>query len=156
MRPLLVSIGNPFMMDDGIGQAILLEVKDRDVEADLIDLGTDILRLSLHGEGYNDIVILDSLRGGGRPGEVLSFSGEGIGRSLESKMRSAHLMGSIEALEVLRSIKPSLKNARFHFVGIVAGDISIGEGLTEEVRRAVPEAADIVCGIVSSARDAQG
>ncbi|MDG6224693.1 MAG: hydrogenase maturation protease [Candidatus Thermoplasmatota archaeon] len=156
MRPLIVSIGNPFMRDDGIGQAILIELKDRGVDADLIDLGTDMLRLSLYGEGYCDIVVLDSLRGAGLAGEVLSFSGEGIVRSLDSRMRSAHRMGSIEALEVLRSFKQSLKGARFHFVGIVADDISIGEGLTEDVKRAVPVAADIVCGLLFDISDAQG
>jgi len=132
------------MRDDAIGPSILDELSFRHLSADLIDLGTDIFKLSLYGEGYDRIVILDSFRGGGVPGDVLSFSGEEMTRSLDARIRSAHLIGSIEALELLRAVKPSLKDVRFHLVGVVSGDISTGEGLSPEVERAIPSAADVV------------
>jgi hydrogenase maturation protease len=144
LKGLVVAIGNPFMKDDGVGQAVLGELRKRPIEATLLDLGTDIMRLSLHGDGYDVIVIVDSLRGAGEPGKVMSFDEAGMVRDLESNIRSAHLMGSIEAIQVLREIRPSLARARFHFVGVVVKEISVGEGLSPAVGSAVPEAVDAV------------
>jgi hydrogenase maturation protease len=144
LKALVVSIGNLYMRDDGVGQAIMETLRRRSVKADLIDLGTDIMRISLYGEGYDDIIILDSLRGGGTPGEVLSFSGPRLDRDLDSRIRSAHMMGSIEALQVLRSVNPAFDRTVFHMVGIVAKDISTGEGLSLEVGSSVEIAADRV------------
>jgi hydrogenase maturation protease len=143
-RILIAAIGNRFMRDDGVGGAMLDEMASRGSSADLIDLGTDIFKLSIYGEGYDDIIILDSLRGGGVPGTVRSFSGSELARSLDSMIRSAHLIGSIEALEMLQAVKPSLRDVRFHLVGIVAAEISTGEGLSPEVARSIDEAADAV------------
>jgi len=141
MRPLVVAIGNPFMRDDGVGQAILDELERDGVDADLIDLGTDLFRLTRHSKGRRTIIIADAFRGGGAPGDVLSFSGEGLCRELDSRIRSAHLIGSIEVIEVLREVDPCLSEADIHMVGVVVKDISTGEGLSREVRSSVPEAA---------------
>lgn len=143
-RTLVVSIGNRYMHDDGAGGAVLHELEDRGFCADLIDLGTDLFKLSIYGEGYDDIIIIDSLRGGGDPGEVRTFSGDELTRSLDARIRSAHLIGSVEALELLRAAKPSLQKVRFHLVGIVVSDISTGEGLSTDVARSVGAAADMV------------
>ena len=144
MKDLIVSIGNPFMGDDGIGQAILDELMRRGATADLMDLGTDIMRLSLYGKGYRRIVILDSLRGAGTPGEVLSFSEGEMVRDLDSRIRSAHLMGSIEAIQVLKIASPDLSRTEFNLVGIVAKRIETGKSLSPEVASSIKTAADRV------------
>lgn len=148
MKDLVVAIGNPFMGDDGIGQAILEELRRRGIRADLLDLGTDIMRLSLFGRGYDRIIILDSLRGTGEPGEVLSFSGAGFDRDLDSSIRSAHLMGSVEAVQIMKRVSPYLSGTEFHMVGIVAKRIETGEGLSSEVGSSIGAAADRVGSIL--------
>jgi hydrogenase maturation protease len=137
------------MRDDGIGPAILDELFARgSLDVDLLDLGTDIFKLSIFGEGYEEIVVLDSFRGGGEAGEVKVYSGEDMTRSLDARIRSAHLIGSIEAIELLKAVKPSLGRTLFHMVGIVSKDISTGEGLSPEAAMSVRKAADEVERIV--------
>jgi hydrogenase maturation protease len=143
-RTLVVSIGNRYMRDDGVGALVLESLRCRGTLAQTLDLGTDLFKLSLYGEGYDDIVIIDSLRGGGEPGRVLVYSGEDLTRSLDAKIRSAHIIGSIEAIELLKAAKPSLRGICFHLVGIVVRDISTGEGVSEEVAGSVSAAADAV------------
>lgn len=146
--PLVVALGSSVMQDDGVGAAILAELRGRGLQAELVELGTDLLRLRLFFDGHPTVILLDALRGGGEPGSVLSFSGDELQARLEGKLRNPHLMGVVEGLGILKAVDSEVAKAEFHLVGVVAETIDKGESLSPVVEQAVVKAADRVEALV--------
>ena len=133
------------MTDDGVGEAVLDELRRRKTDAELYDMGVDLFRMTSVYNGQEKVIIVDALRGGSeKPGSILVFSGEELTEKLDSRIRSAHMLGSIEALEILKRLNDDLAGADIHMVGIVAQTIDSGESLTPNVQEAVPKAADLI------------
>lgn len=132
------------MQDDGVGYHILRSLQDKNVQADLVDLGTDIFGLRAHFKNHSRIIILDAMKGGETPGTVLVFRGPEFRERLEGNIQNAHLLGVIEALDIMRAIDDQLAKAEFFFVGVVAQTIDKGLELTEPVAKAVQKAVNQV------------
>lgn len=141
MKPLIVALGSTVMTDDAIGHYILNRLKtNEEIDADFVDLDTDIFRLRLHYKGQQTIIVLDALSSGGKPGTVLSFSSGEFQEKLEGFILNSHMIGSIEGLKIMQTVDDNLKNAKIFFVGIVASKIQKGTKISPVVEKAIDKA----------------
>lgn len=143
MRTLILALGNELMKDDGIGLKagrILVE-KGYNV----LEVGTDIFRLSGHYNGEERLIIIDAILSEKfQPGKIIHLRGEVVFEKLKAEIRSAHFIGAIDGLKLLMAMDERLAKADIHFIGIVAKEIDLGTELTEEVERALPKIVELV------------
>ncbi len=139
-RPLVVALGSTVMGDDGLGSRVLKELEKHRPDAELVELGTDILKLRLFFTGQKKLIILDALRGDEEPGTVLVFQGSQFQDRLSGDFRNPHMLGVVEGLALMRSVDPVMAAAEVFLVGVVAERIDKGEELSPVVEAALPEA----------------
>jgi len=144
---LVLCLGNALRRDD----AVALRVADL-VEA-APPAGAVVRRTAVSGlylldemEGFDRVVVVDAVRTGRTPGTVLSFPLEDL-RAPEGP--SPHSIGLPSALARARAAGAAVPS-RIHVVAVEVLDMeTVGEGLTPEVARAVPAAAEAVRGAVA-------
>jgi hydrogenase maturation protease len=141
---LIAGIGNVLMGDDAIGPTVVAHLEARFAFPDgvkLADLGTPGIGLALHLAGVRTVVLIDAVVDNSvSPGTVrvvrqdeIPAGGAGGGLDVHTPgLRAVLLMaeesgGAPEHLSV---------------IGVTAESCSLGGGLSEGVRRAVPGAVD--------------
>jgi hydrogenase maturation protease len=145
LKTLVVAIGSTVMTDDAVAHHVLEQLQQQAIAADFVDLGMDIFRLRLFlKDCHTRIIIIDALAGEYPPGTILTFSYEDFQDTLNAKLRNVHHIGSIEALEIMRLADESLAQKEIFFVGIIAQTIDKGLTLTPKVKKAIPQAVDMV------------
>lgn len=132
-KTLIITVGNPFRKDDGIGpylaellskrlpsKVLLLNVYDRPEKAlDFVD------------KSIGKIIIIDAADFGGRPGEIRVISEEEI----FAMTLSTHNL----PIPILYKALAEESGSTVLFVGIQPVDVSFGEGLSPQVEKAASE-----------------
>jgi hydrogenase maturation protease len=136
----VIALGNPLRGDDGIGQRILDELRERELPSDvvLLDGGTGGFKLLHLLARVDDVVIVDAVRHGGAPGDHVFFTPDQVtSRSLPGGMHDPALF------EVLRlSGQLDERPARVCIMGIEPACTDMGEGLSPAVERQVGDMVD--------------
>lgn len=109
MKTAIVGIGNLLMADEGLGVRVIEELERRGIshEADLFDAGTGFFSVISQLASYENLVIIDAVRGGRPPGTIYRFElddntlREDTARGGESfGAISVHDIGVIRALKL--------------------------------------------------------
>jgi hydrogenase maturation protease len=137
---LLLGVGNPLLGDDGVGLALLEEltaVPEPGVE--YVDGGTQGLALLGRIAGKRALLIVDAVKTGAAPGTVHALQGTAAMERAGRGATTAHETnaGELLAAAALLGVAP----AEIAIVGVEPERLQIGMGLTDAVRRALPEAA---------------
>jgi hydrogenase maturation protease HycI len=129
---LVITAGNTFRSDDGLGPYIASQLKEVQ-KIKVIDAGftpenivDEAIRLQ-----PETIVFIDAANFGGTPGEVRIISEELIPETA----LSTHQI----PLNVISKLIANSTQASVSFVGIQAAKMSLGEGLSEEVKQSAEE-----------------
>ncbi|NJE06172.1 hydrogenase maturation protease [Thermococcus sp. M36] len=143
MRTLILALGNELMRDDGVGLKAGRMLIERG--CNVLEVGTDIFRLSSHYKGEERLIIIDAILSEKfQPGEIVHLKGEEVFEKMKGEIRSAHFMGAIDGLKLLMALDERLSKADIHFIGVVAKEIDLGMELSEEVEKALPEVVRLV------------
>ncbi len=110
-RILVLGLGNILLSDEGLGVAAIerLTATHRlGAEVEVLDGGTMGLDLLYRLEGVGHLIIVDAIRSGGAPGDIMRLEGDEIPKMLATKM-SMHQVGLQELLAVseLRGALPA-------------------------------------------------
>jgi hydrogenase maturation protease len=148
-RVLVAGIGNVLLGDDGFGPEVvrrLAEVSDLPDEVRVVDYGIRGMHLAYDLlDGYDDMVLVDALPGGGEPGRITVLEiGEG---DVGSGVFDPHGMDPVAVLAGLRRLGGTLP--RTYVVGCRPANLEEGIGLSEPVAAAVPRAVAVVLSLVS-------
>ncbi len=169
MKTLIIGLGNPILGDDGVGWRVAEEVertlppfsaevrgKWGETEGGI----AEVERLSLGGislmeqmTGWERVILVDSICTGGRaPGEVVTFSVDGLGETESGHSASGHDLTLKQALKLGRSLGADLpRNQDIHIVAIEARNVDVfGETLSPEIAAAVPRAVKAVLEILTA------
>ncbi len=141
----VLGIGNVLMGDDALGPYVvkLLEAEyEPAAGVELAELGTPGADLSLHLEGLDAAVIVDTVRTGGRPGEVTVLDRAQILARRPAAPASPHDPGLREALSTLEFGGRGPREVRL--VGVVPAAVELEVGLSGPVRAALPATVDEV------------
>lgn len=137
-RITVLGIGNPLCRDDGIGIRIVGEMREsgKYSEIDIIDGGAAPDLFSLLDTNISKLIIVDALRGGGRPGEIyrLKVGGENIADETPS---SLHGMGILDSLKLMKQLGRCLP--AMIIIGIEPSDVSHGLRLSPAIEALVPD-----------------
>jgi len=136
-RIIVLGIGNPLCRDDGTGIRVVAEMRDsgKYPEIAIIDGGAAPDLFSLMDDDVGKLIIVDALRGGGRPGEIyrLKLGAENIA---DEAPASLHGMGILDSLKLMRQLGRRLPEVII--IGIEPEDVSHGLRLSPAIEALVP------------------
>ncbi|MDR1833748.1 MAG: hydrogenase maturation protease [Propionibacteriaceae bacterium] len=148
MPVTVLGIGNPIMGDDGVGLAVLAELRQLrpDPRVEYSDGGTGGLELLPQVQDAGKLLLLDAVSGD-IPGQVLRFSGDHLPRLLSSKL-SPHEVGLLDVLSAARLT--GKEPEAVEIVGVVPQVVEMRVGLSTAVAAAVAQAAALAAEILDS------
>ena len=147
MKPVLVvGLGNALMGDDGIGQYVvdaLVRHPFLPQQIDVIQGGSDVLRLAGAMEGRDHVVIVDAMLTRDPPGTVLVFSQEELSDRTPSAPH-AHTFPAIQAIQLLKLTIPTLERAQFTVLGVAVERATRTARLSPQLTVRLPDILDRV------------
>jgi hydrogenase maturation protease len=137
----VLGIGNVLMGDDALGPYVvkLLDARyELPGEVELLELGTPGADLSLHLDGLDAAVVVDTVKLRGEPGEIRLLDKAQLLSKRPVLPASPHEPGLREALFTLefRGGAPGV----VRLVGVIPAAVEMEVGLSPPVRAALPEA----------------
>jgi hydrogenase maturation protease len=145
MNILVIGIGQSMRGDDAAGLEVVQAWRMKfpgtaagvDVEfAELPGLGLlDMV------EGRDAVILVDAVQSAEPAGTIILLKPEDLA-SFGSDSGSAHGWGVAETLQLGQSLYPWLADCRITLIGIVGRQFDVNAGLSPEVRKALPEAAE--------------
>ena len=144
-RTAVLGLGSVLMGDDAAGPHVLHELQaDYELPAgiEILDLGTPGPELAHIVEGLDVLIVVDTIKTSGDPGDLHLLRRDDLMRGPEPDRLSPHdpsLRGALVAASLLGHSPEEVL-----FVGIVPGDNHLGIGLTAAVRQSLPVATVLV------------
>jgi hydrogenase maturation protease len=145
MRIGLLGIGNVLMGDDALGPYVvkLLDAGfELPAQVELAELGTPGADLSLHLDGLDAAIVIDTVKLRGDPGEIRLLDKAQLLSKKPLLPASPHEPGLREALFALEWSGGAPAEVRL--VGVIPASVEMEVGLSPAVRAAVPAALDEV------------
>ena len=143
MKIALLGVGNILLKDEGIGVRVvqgLMSDYSFPPHVQLIDGGTLGPHLLNHIKGFAEIIVIDAVQGGEKPGTLYKFLLDQIPFEVTAKL-STHQIG---ILEVLSQVKLLGEQPRVTFIGIEPEDISPwGMELSPRIKEKIPALIDM-------------
>jgi hydrogenase maturation protease len=139
----VLGIGNVLMGDDALGPYVVkvLEARyDLPEEVEVQELGTPGADLSLHLDGLDAAVIVDTVKVRGEPGELRLLDKAQLLSKKPILAASPHEPGLREALFTLEFRGGAPRDVRL--VGVIPAQVEMEVGLSPPVRAAVEPALD--------------
>lgn len=137
MRPLLIGIGNPYRRDDGAGIVAVRRARSQlPPHVEVLEWTGDLVTLLDVWQNRHCIVV-DALKSGGDPGEILRVEAHREPLPTGRRFFSTHTLGLEEVIalaRVLNKLPPELI-----LYGIEGGDFGEGEGLSLAVEKAIED-----------------
>ncbi len=134
----VVGLGNEGMGDDGVGMAVarMLAGAGGDGAAPRVAAGgiDPTIVASLLAEG-NRVLVVDAVDMGARPGDWRLFSPEDLASLPRGREVSAHALSLSSIVEMARALG---WESRLRVLGIQAGAMAAGAGLSPGVRACLP------------------
>lgn len=134
----IIAVGNSFYGDDGIGETILLALKDIPEMQDipLISGATDALGLIDHFANTDHVIIIDAAQMGYEPGTVKTFDETLAKLTIRQDHISLHGFSIADTIELARQIDSLPK--KITIIGIEPEQLKINTGISLSVQKAVP------------------
>jgi len=142
----IVGLGNILMQDEGVGVHVIraLEEEDLGPAVDCFDGGTALAELMPSLEGYRKLILVDAVKGGGKPGAVYRFEvnaftptpGDPTPSGSSPAKLSLHettLYESLQMAELCGSVPEEVL-----IIGVEPKVIAEGLDLSEDVRASLP------------------
>ena len=149
-RALVICIGNQLVADDGVGWVRYQRLREGCLPDNvrLVFLGLGGLDLLEEIDGEEVLVVVDGVQLGATPGTVHQLDWEQLPGAAPRPV-SGHGIGVREAISVGRLLYPEKVPKEIFLVGVEGKCFDqLGQGLTDEVARAVPQAVATVIALV--------
>ena len=144
MKVAVFGIGNVLIGDDAAGPSVIRHLEtffEFPENVEIEDIGTPSLDLAARMGGHDAIVFVDAVSAKGEPGELRSYTRSEIVKNPPSIRMSPHdpsLKETVILVELLSDGPSFIK-----LIGIIPKSLD-QFGLSDEVRAAVPRAAEAV------------
>jgi hydrogenase maturation protease len=151
MRPLVVGVGHPDRADDAIGLLVAERVRAACPDVDVCTVASP-LRLFEAWEGRDDVVVVDAVRSGRKPGAVTVVNADSPLRARVGAAGS-HGFGLAEAIELARAVGRLPEHVVV--VGVEAWSFAERSKMSAPVRRAAAQATRSVIAALRHTDDAR-
>ena len=142
-KTVVLCLGNPYLRDDGVGVAVANELQRRDLGDGTIVRAHHTFDLWLLSEfsGASRLIIVDAVRSGSGPGTVTEY--EVAPR--QGPLTSLPGLHSLELHDLIDfASRMGLLSCPLTIIGVEPKDCEVGEGLSPEVERSIPEVVALV------------
>ena len=146
-RIAVLGLGNVLMGDDGLGPWAVRELESRFVippGVSVEDLGTPGLDLHPHLADADAVILIDTVRAAGRPGELRCYRRDEILCDPPAQRAGPHDPGVKQALLAAEFARTGPRDV--FLAGVIPARAGQEIGLSEEVRSALPALLDAVVG----------
>ena len=135
----VVGVGNILLKDEGVGVHSLKELSNHQFSKNVkfYEGGTRILDVLPNLEGFDAIIMIDAVTSGKKPGTVNIFKVELSEDKNSKEMFSLHEMDLISTLKFAKKIYDLPK--KIIIVGIEPKEVDVGNELSEDLSKAIPE-----------------
>ena len=144
MKIAIIGVGNILLKDEGTGVRVVRELENEYTfppDIALIDGGTDGPHLTSLVADYDEIIVIDAVDGGEKPGTLYRFNLKDIAFDSPTHL-SIHQMGVLEALDQVKLLG---KEPEVTFIGVEPQDISPwGMDLSPVIEEKIPEIIALV------------
>lgn len=141
----VIGVGNILLKDDGIGVRVVEYIKEKKLlppQIDVVDGGTGGIQLISIIKDEDCLIIIDAVKGGGRPGSIYRFTIDDIPVNIAQKT-SLHELGLQEVFALL-DLSEGKRPETVIIIGIEPGEVKYGMDLSPELKAVVPKAAKMV------------
>jgi hydrogenase maturation protease len=151
---LIIGMGNPYLRDDAVGIRLAAELRrrlgprpDLDWEGECALGGLGVLDLV---EGRDRVVLLDSIKAGGAPGDWYRFDGRALRETMN--LAGVHDANLATAMELGRrlGLRVPADQAIHVFAVEVEDNLTFGERMSDVLEARFPEVAAEICGEVKA------
>src|ERR1700738_1031493 len=150
-RSIVIGVGNPVIADDGVGLEVVRLLRSRLTglhEITVVEVYNGGLELMEAMVGYERVFLVDAIVTGGKPGTIRRLGVEQLATTRNSS--STH-DGSLSAALELGRLAGERLPGEVRIWAIEASDVTtFCEGLTPEVRAAVPVVTAEIMQVLSS------
>jgi hydrogenase maturation protease len=139
----VLGIGNPLCRDDGIGIRVIYELRSRGVpeEVEIIDGGTSPDLISILNANINELIIVDALRGKGKPGTLYRLEIHESNIS-DASFSSVHGLGVLDGLKLMKKL--GIQPDKVVIIGVEPEDTSHGLNISPQIESRIPDILDAV------------
>lgn len=136
-KVVVLGIGNPYMHDDAIGPKVVEELKGRKIGENVLvfDYGSLDPALLAYFKGSSKVVIVDALKAGETPGTVSKYMVSESNNPLP-RVPSLHQFELYDLVDL--AAETGLLPCPIVIIGIEPKDCAPGDGLSDEVKQAIP------------------
>ena len=141
----VIGVGNILLKDDGIGVRVAEYIKEKRLlppQIDVVDGGTGGIQLISIIKDADCLIIIDAVKGGGRPGNIYRFTIDDIPVNIAQKT-SLHELGLQEVFALL-DLSEGKRPETVIIIGIEPGEVAYGMDLSPKLKAVVPKAAGVV------------
>ena len=137
-KTLIMGIGNPILTDDGVGILVGKMIKKQVPDVNFIDISATGLAILDEMEGYDRVIIIDSVKTGEHePGKLIKISLDDLSSAVNlSTYHNVNLPTALEFGDKYYKSLPSKDNISIYGIEI-EDNITFSEKLTEKVGNSV-------------------
>ena len=142
-KTVVLCLGNPYLRDDGVGTAVAKELQRRNLGEGTLVRAHHTFDLWLLSEfsGASRLIIIDAVWSGSSPGTVTEY--EVAPR--QGPLSSLPGLHSLELHDLIDfASRMGLVSCPVTIIGVEPRECEVGEGLSPEVERAIPEVVALV------------
>jgi hydrogenase maturation protease len=146
---MIIGIGQSLRGDDAAGlEAVRLWQERYQANIERLKLQVELTELPGIGllnllEGTRTVILVDAVHSNAKAGTIHLLSEDQL-ESFSNGSGSAHGWGVAETLSLGRKINPSTMPEVLLLIGIEAGDLSLGESLSPDVEKVLPEVVHLI------------
>jgi hydrogenase maturation protease len=140
----VIGVGNEYRRDDGVGLAVARELRRFGMPVDILEHSGEGAGLMQTWEDADAVVLVDAVLCGGKPGALFRLDAHTDRLSAGSLRCSNHAFGVADAIALGRVLHKLPRT--FILYGIEGEDYGEGEGCSNSLQAAIPEAAERIAG----------
>ncbi len=147
MKKVIVGCGNPVRSDDGAGPRLIRLLWERGVPPDvkIVDGGTSGIDVIYHMQGADTVIFVDACyTGEGEPGTIYEVPAKEVEELPSAEEANLHSIKWFHAIALAKYLLKEGYPKEIKVFLIEGRNFSIGEGLSEEVEKAVEYLADLI------------
>jgi hydrogenase maturation protease len=140
---IILGVGNELLSDEGVGVHLVREIKKREIPAGVtaVEGGTDGFGLLNIITEADRLILVDSLKGGGKPGSIYKFDIKDAPKCPDIFKTSVHQIGILEVINLSGLVGKTPKTT---VIGVEPKKINTGLELSPEVKKKIPRIIELI------------
>jgi len=142
-KVVILGIGNVLLTDEGIGVHVANELMKKELPSNIsvVEGGTDGFRLLNVITEADRLIVIDAVKGGGKPGTIYRFNIEDVKNAPSGFKTSVHQIGILEVIDLSNLIGKTPKTT---IIGIEPKSLEMSLELSPEIKEKIPKIIELV------------